>query len=450
MIGRMSKALAGVAAAALLAGIGAVPNAAQASFYFHIGGYVEKIAYTSTVEILSSDGIYAGLWIEQPALMVWVSMGLDAANNRRLKGYSAQPIIYPDTGTPGPEVPGLESFGRSHTWPVGLRPKVWQGWEGLPVDLQAGPADFFAERCNAQAAVLASQGMSETEIFSQDRPLHYRVGARLKAWQTGLIGLNEVEMSTADWHPSSDEMYQDKPLTVICKATAPADGPVATEIDPTVFAADDILNEAEDMPIQITGGTIEALDPPYVGQCPAQADFRAILQGTGHGEVRVWAFNESQDPVYVSGPLPFYNTEGAWSFDFPYDIKWEGPQSLETKEHVLQLRVTYKNKDEPYFPANQVVLDHTSWSARCLSKTTVDIGGSDGGGLGAFQQAPAAGDAASELTLQPVTDLPSATIQLPATGQRPSLQRDRIERQRETPPRLPERRPQAPTQPIPQ
>ena len=359
----------------------------------------------------------------------------------RVKGFSLFPRFVPAEGTEGPEFPSLQEYGMSHTWPVGQRPKEFEQTVTLTVYVPGVVGDFMTARCNALAASLAEQGLSKQEIFGEDRLLHYNVGADGLIWQTG-IGVNTSGMVG----PS------ELPLKVRCMRFLPEiqHPDVADDVAPLPpFAADSLLNEAEDMPINITGGTIAALDPPYVGHCPAQADFRATLQGTGHGEVRVWAFNENQDPVYVSGPLPFYNTKGAWSFDFPYDIKWEGPQSLETKEHVLQLRVTYKNKDEPYFPANQVVLDHTSWSARCLPKTTVDIGGSDGGGLGAFQQAPA-GDAASELTLQPVTDLPSATIQLPTAGQRPSLQRDRVERQRETSPRLPERQPQAPAQPVPQ
>ncbi|MGP1256566.1 MAG: hypothetical protein ACTS10_19255 [Kiloniellales bacterium] len=326
-----------------------------------------------------------------------VKVDIDNFGGGRVKSWRFWPKIVNGT-TIAAEIQGLEPYSRSENYPVGSRPKVVDEMHStiFPTSMVEANATFM---CNTLANGLRADGLSDQAIFSVDREVHFDVTVGAEAERTGLASFYVWGGDPLSW-------------TVTCQRwTGPQLPGGMSQIDPTVFEADDILDQAEDMPIDIAGGTIVALDPPYVGQCPATANFRVVLQATGQGTIHLGFRDGAGELHEITDPgISFYNKAGDWTLDFPYTVAWEGPNPTATKEHSLQLIVNGQNKDEALDHLNTLELGHVTWASRCLPKTTVDLGGTDDAGMGSFGAAPQA-NAPGGLTFQPSTGQSQPVLQ---------------------------------------
>ena len=438
----------------LLAGAALAVLTASPALAFESAMFFPKSLDPAALVVVSNGSEYTGLKDPSGWTKLHVQVDIDTGKAGRVKSWSFWPTVV-NGSTIAAEIEGLEPYKRSRDYAVGDRPKSVKetSWTSIPHAAVEANAVFM---CNALANGLRADGLSDQAIFGVDREVHFDVTAAGDAETTG-PGSNSLWVASGAYHP----------WTVVCERwTGPQLPGGMSQIDPTVFEADDILDQADDMPIEIMGGTIVALDPPYVGQCPATANFRVVLQATGQGTIHL-GFRDGAGKLHeITDPgLPFYNKAGDWTLDFPYTVVWEGPNPTATKEHSLQLIVNGQNKDEVLDHLNTLELGHVTWTSRCLPKTTVDLGGADDSGMGSFGAAPQA-NAPGGSIFQPSAGQPQPVLQprrslqlqpaRPAQAPTATFQRQPAPSGREMAPRVggpgepPPRRLQLRNQPVPQ
>ena len=439
----------------LLAGAAVAALTASPALAYDMAYFIPKLLDPKSLTVVSNGSEYTKLSGQTELMQFHVQVDIDTFLTGRVKSWRFRPKVVNGISIAG-EVLGLEPYTISREYDLGSRPKSVNEAYGMtfPASMVEANAIFM---CNTLANGLRADGLSDQAIFGVDREVHFNVTAAGDAETTG-PGSNSL------WVSSGGPAI---PLTVKCQRwTGPQLPGGMSQIDPTVFEADDILDQAEDMPIEITGGTIVALDPPYVGQCPANANFRVVLQATGQGTVHLGLRDGAGELHDITGPgVPFYNKAGDWTFDFSYAVAWEGPNPTATKEHSLQLLVNGQNKDEALDPLNTLELGHVTWTSRCLPKTTVDLGGADDSGMGSFGAAPQA-NAPGGSIFQPSAGQPQPVLQprrslqlqpaRPAQAPTATFQRQPAPSGREMAPRVggpgepPPRRLQLRNQPVPQ
>lgn len=129
----------------------------------------------------------------------------------RVKSWQAWPILH--TGFGSKKAVGNTQFwgGQSKNYPVGSRPKSLNLQLGLSLPMSLAEP-FAVDMCNAKAASLKSQGLSNTQIFSQDHQVHFNASMGYKV-DAGGAGSNN-----AIWEYSSPH----KVLVKCARTQAPA------------------------------------------------------------------------------------------------------------------------------------------------------------------------------------------------------------------------------------
>ncbi len=269
-----------------------------------------------------------------------IRVELDAGLSGRVKFWSTRPVM----GYQSNENPGwADSWGNFHTAGTSQsysvpRPKTVD--EQVPFSLL--PEDYestMVAACENHADKLRGQGMSNTEIFDQDRWIQVAVSAWGDHEMTGIEG-NPYLPEVTGWN-------QYKKVNVICKGDPVDLGPIATDITAATLSANDDQSVHGSCELQLSG-SITSSEPNtqvkflYVDDEGQQSNLNTVT--TNAEGVAVFEHdypvnaNKSGKVRMIGQSPPFFSN---WA---DYDVNCGGPSNekvsaLPPKAAVLTLAV---------------------------------------------------------------------------------------------------------------
>jgi hypothetical protein len=172
---------------------------------------------TPVIEIENDGQHYTKPAVALAQIAASANVALDAEISGRIKSFKVWLKFRSETSNWA----DFPEHGHAETFPLHERPKSLNNDFFLSIPYGAH-ASYLVAYCNLQANALRHGGMSNTEIFAQDRPL-----------QVGLLSALEYEMSGANGRVDTtgigggwDSLAK---MTVVCKAKDPERSPVAND-----------------------------------------------------------------------------------------------------------------------------------------------------------------------------------------------------------------------------
>lgn len=306
-----------------------------------------------------------------------IRVQLDAEISGHVKFWSTRPVM----GFQSNENPGwaaswgnFHNAGTSQSYSV-PRPKSVD--EQVPFSLL--PEDYgslMVAACENHAEKLRGQGMSNTEIFGQDRWIHVAIDA----W-------GDHEMSGIEGSPYLPEVSgwnQYKKINVICKGDPVNLGPIATAITAATLSANDDQSLQGSCELQLSG-SITSSDPHtqvkflYVDDQGQQSNLKTVT--TNADGVAVFEHdypvnaNKSGKVRMIGQAPPFFSN---WA---DYDVNCGGPSNekvsaLPPKAAVLTMAVDEEVSHQGKIcPAVITVIGRVDGRGKAAGKVTLGAAG---------------------------------------------------------------------------
>lgn len=204
------------AAAALLAGLATTTPALADEAATH----VVKLL-TPVIEIESDGEHYTKPVIPLVQVAASVNVALDAGISGRIKSYKAWLKFRSETS----DWADFPQHATSESFALNERPKALNN--NVYVSIPYGShASYLVSYCNLQANALRHGGMTDQQIFSQDRPIEVGVHSDLQYEMSGVDGTVSTSALGGGWSIL-------KKMTVVCKGVPPARVPPPVANDPT-------------------------------------------------------------------------------------------------------------------------------------------------------------------------------------------------------------------------
>lgn len=233
--------------------------------------------YPNRIDVLSNGVAYTQPAIPLVSFSASLVVNIDAGVSGRVKSWKAWITLNPKP--PGNASANVQFSQHPHTasYPAGSRPKqVSTG--GVDINIPYGSlAPFASGHCNWMANDLRNKGMSNQEIFSQDRVIAVRVLSEIEAEISGIAGApTPVEVAE----------HNIKTFDLVCKGQGgvnPDIGPVAGGIKAKTEA-------------RLTSISASVLHDSHPASCPTEATARVTFVSDTEGPF-TWRFTSASGKV---------------------------------------------------------------------------------------------------------------------------------------------------------
>ncbi|CAN0457469.1 unnamed protein product, partial [Laminaria digitata] len=178
----------------------------------------------ANIEIVSDGSKYIAPAIALVSLSATVNVALDADVSGKVKSWKA----WLKAKAPGSFSVQFSDDGYSKSYPLGSRPKSVDTNVALSIPY-GSLAPYATGQCNNLANSLRGQGLSESEIFGQDRVIVVGVSGALSYEMTGLSGV-PVPPEVVPVPPG---VQTGQSFNLVCKASNPTRLPSSGANNPT-------------------------------------------------------------------------------------------------------------------------------------------------------------------------------------------------------------------------
>ena len=217
---RNASARHGLLTAAVLAGsVGFAGTAAADS-----GNVFVQWLNAPPIKVASLGSEYTEVAGSPAPILGSLMVELDAGASGRVKSFEAWPKLSMVEGT------WHDFWDHSHSESYGLpRPKTVRTGVGLNIP-KSDYADFMVSACNFHADRLRQQGLSNSEIFGQDRQYKIRVGGGLEYEMSGLANVVPIPEEVHSWNSLPA-------VTLTCQRDDSLDPPTASVVSQAILVA---------------------------------------------------------------------------------------------------------------------------------------------------------------------------------------------------------------------
>ncbi|MPZ12350.1 MAG: hypothetical protein GEU89_19370 [Kiloniellaceae bacterium] len=230
---------------------------------------------TPVIEIESDGSHYTNPAIALAPLAASVNVALDAGISGRIKSFKVWLKFRAETS----DWADFPQHANAVDWPQHLRPKSLN--DDVYVSVPYGShASYLVSYCNLQANALRQGGMTDQQIFSQDRPVEVAVISALQYEMSGVAG------SFWDGFDASgvSGWQHFKKMTVVCQRHESLDAPTAGPIaGANLMAGTAQVNNATGACVLGLHGIISAAVPHlpvkfrYVDASGQQSDLKTVV-----------------------------------------------------------------------------------------------------------------------------------------------------------------------------
>jgi hypothetical protein len=232
--------------------------------------------YPKRIEVLSNGQVYTQPAIPLVSLSASLVVNIDSEFSGRIKSWKAWVSFNPQAPANASAVIHFSQHPHSVSYPAGSRPKT-VSTRGVNINVPYGTlAPTLIAHCNALADKLHTQGMSNQEIFSQDRVIPVHVLSNLEADISGIGTATPPEVGA--------NIY--KSFELVCKGQGgvnPDIGPVAGGIKAKTEA-------------RLTSITASVLHDSHPASCPTEATARVTFVSDTEGPF-TWRFTSASGKV---------------------------------------------------------------------------------------------------------------------------------------------------------
>lgn len=208
-------------AAAIIAGSAAFAGTAAADS----GNIFVQWLNAPPIAVASGGSEYTEVVGSPAPILGSLMVELDAGASGRVRGFRGWPKLSMVEGA-------WQDFEEhSHSESYGLpRPKTVMTAFGFNMP-KADYAGFMVTACNFHADRLRQQGLSDSQIFGQDRSYKIRVGGGLEYEMSGLPNVLPVPVEVLDWNSLPA-------VTLTCQRDDSLDAPTAAVVSEAILVAD--------------------------------------------------------------------------------------------------------------------------------------------------------------------------------------------------------------------
>lgn len=231
-----------------------------------------SMLFPSNIEVKSVGFNYTEVSASSTTVKGTMRVELDAGASGRVKRWSGSPVFSLEAAPGSPAV--AEEFhaqGSSATYSI-PRPKSINTYYPFDI-LRQHYASFVLLACNINADKLRSEGMSESDIFGEDRPVPVAVTGTLDYEMSGVEGAPVL--------PQAQSFHSFPKVTVICKGDStpldPVEHPIA--YSNVTFVESNSLSGSCTLKL---AGTISTREPNsnvkflYVDDTGKQSDLKTV------------------------------------------------------------------------------------------------------------------------------------------------------------------------------